>query len=84
MKQRKCQSCKQTKNVDLMHKITKEFKSKKLYLNPNSKILGRSAYVCKDRECINKLLKKKILYKALKTDSLEQIEKELLSVAVES
>ena len=84
MKQRKCQSCKQTKNVDLMHKITKEFKSEKLYLNPNSKILGRSAYVCKDKECINKLLKKKILYKALKTDSLEQIEKELLSVAVES
>ena len=83
MKQRKCQGCKQIKNADLMHKITEEFKSGKLYLNPCPKILGRSAYVCKNRECINILIKKKALKKALKTSSAEQIEQELLAVAVE-
>ncbi len=84
MKQRKCQGCKQIKDANLMHKITKEFKSGKLYLNPNSKVLGRSAYVCKNKECINKLIKKKILKNALKINDLTQIEQELLNIIIES
>lgn len=84
MKQRKCQSCKEIKDVSLMHKITKEFKSGKLFLNPNSKILGRSAYVCKNKKCISTLIKKKTLKKALKTDATQQIENELLTIAVEN
>ena len=61
MKERKCQSCKKIQDASLMHKITLEKSSGELYLNPNSKILGRSAYVCKNKECINFLIKKKRL-----------------------
>ena len=59
-------------------------KGGKLYLNPNSKVLGRSAYVCKNKECINKLIKKKILKNALKINDLTQIEQELLNIIIES
>ena len=83
MKKRKCQGCKELKDADLMHKITREFKSGKIYLNPCSKILGRSAYVCKNKECIKALLKRKTLKNALKTNETSQIE-ELLKIIVES
>ena len=43
MKKRKCQGCKELKDANLMHKITREFKSGKLYLNHGPKVLGRSA-----------------------------------------
>ena len=84
MKQRKCQGCKQLKNADLMHKITREYKSGEVFLNPSSKILGRSAYICKNKECIKAALKKKTLKNALKINDLTQIEQELLNIIVES
>ncbi len=84
MKQRKCQGCKQIKNADLMYKITREHKSGKIFLNPSSKILGRSAYVCKNKDCIKALLKKKVLKNALKTNEICNIEQELLNIIVES
>lgn len=79
-KKRKCQACKAIKDADLMHKITKEAKTNKLFLNPNSKILGRSAYVCKNPECIKILLKKKLLKGALKVQDTTQIEDILRTV----
>ena len=80
MKQRKCQGCKQTKDADLMYKITREHKSGKIFLNPSSKILGRSAYVCKNKDCIKTMLKKKALKNALKSSELGEIDQELLSI----
>lgn len=83
MKKRKCQGCKELKDANLMHKITREFKSGKLYLNPGPKVLGRSAYVCKNKECIKEFLKRKTLKKALKTNETSQIEQELLKIIIE-
>lgn len=80
-KQRKCQSCKKVQDADLMHKITLEHKSGELFLNPDSKVLGRSAYVCKNEECINFLIKKRRLKGALKTNNTAQIE-ELLAHSI--
>ena len=31
----------------------------KLYVNPSKKILGRSMYVCADKECVKTVIKKK-------------------------
>lgn len=83
MKQRKCQGCKQLKNADLMHKITREYKSGEVFLNPSSKILGRSAYVCKNKDCIKKVLKKKTIKQVLRTNETEKIEQQLLDIIEE-
>ena len=63
-------------------KITK-LKDGTLKINPNSNELGRSAYVCKNLECIQTLIKKKKLKSALKYTDFEmiaKIEQELLKL----
>lgn len=73
-KQRKCAACKKLQDADLMHKITKNFETGELFLNPNSKVLGRSVYVCKNEECIKLLIKKKRIKFALKTNDLNAVQ----------
>ena len=49
--QRKCQGCLTVKNRDEMIKITR-FSNGTLKINPTSKELGRSLYVCSNLDCI--------------------------------
>ena len=67
MKQRKCVGCGEIKNADEMIKLTKNYLSDDIEINPNSKIFGRSAYLCYNKSCIEQALKKNKLNKALKT-----------------
>ncbi len=80
---RKCQSCgKITDRVELI-KITK-LQTGELKINPKTNELGRSAYVCKNSECIENLIKKKRLKNVLKTNNFEEIsriEQELRKLA---
>jgi len=64
---RKCIACGELKPLEQLIKITKEYKSGNIVVQPNSKIFGRSAYLCYNQECINGALKKKKLNRALKT-----------------
>lgn len=50
-----------------MIKLTKNFENDDIILNPNSKIFGRSAYLCYNNQCVELALKKNKLNKALKT-----------------
>lgn len=68
MKYRKCVGCGEIKNADDMMKITKNHINGEVIINPNSKIFGRSAYLCYNNQCIENALKKNKLNKALKTD----------------
>lgn len=80
-KKRICQSCKKEKLRSELFKITK-LKDGSLKLNPSSNELGRSAYVCKNIDCVNMFIKKKRMKNALKFsnfENMEKIEKELLS-----
>lgn len=76
---RKCVGCGELKTRENMIKITKEFQTGKLYVNPNSKTFGRSAYLCYNQSCIEKALKKNKLSRVLKspatTDQTEFCEK---------
>ena len=56
-----------------MIKITKEHKSGELFIQPDSKIFGRSAYLCYNQECINVALKKNKLKKVLKYNGSEDL-----------
>ena len=67
-KQRKCVGCGQSKNAKDMIKLTKNYLTGEVVLNPNSKIFGRSAYLCYNNECIKLAQKKNKLNKVLKTN----------------
>ena len=55
---RKCVGCGEFKPRKEMIKITKEFQSGEVILNPDSKTFGRSAYLCYNQSCIEQALKK--------------------------
>ncbi len=64
---RKCVGCGELKPRENMLKLTKDFKSGKVVLNPDSLTFGRSAYLCYNQSCIELALKKNKLNRALKT-----------------
>ena len=57
-------------------KITKEYTSGDIVIQPNSKTFGRSAYLCYNQECINNAFKKTKINRALRTNA--SINKEML------
>ena len=64
---RKCVGCGKLNDSRGMIKLTKEYKTGKVILNPNSKTFGRSAYLCYNQNCIELALKKNKLNRNLKT-----------------
>ncbi|MBQ8848376.1 MAG: YlxR family protein [Candidatus Gastranaerophilales bacterium] len=69
---RKCQGCMEIKDRTSLIKITK-LQNGLLKINPNSKELGRSIYVCKNEACIKSLIKKKRIKNALKYSNMDEI-----------
>ena len=69
---RKCQACLEIKDRNEMIKITK-LKNGTLKVNPSSKELGRSVYVCKNPECVKIFIKKKKKKTALKYSNTDEI-----------
>lgn len=67
MPNRKCVGCGKIKPREELIKITKNSVDGKIVIEPNSKIFGRSAYLCYNRNCQELALKKNKLNKALKT-----------------
>ena len=63
---RKCVGCGELKPRDELIKVTKEHVTGELFVNPNSKIFGRSAYLCYNQSCIEQALKKNKLNRVLK------------------
>ena len=68
-RQRKCVGCGAIKPCADMIKITKVSQTGEVFVNPDSKTFGRSAYLCYNRSCIELAIKKKKLNKALKTNA---------------
>ena len=67
MTERKCIGCGAIKDVKELIKITKNFVDGKVIVNPNSKIFGRSAYLCYNEKCKELAFKKNRLNRALKS-----------------
>ena len=68
-KLRKCITCGSFKQRKDLIKITKETDSGEIIINPNSKIFGRSVYLCYNQSCIDNAFKKNKINKALKTSA---------------
>lgn len=77
---RKCIGCFESKNRDEMIKITRENKTNKIFINPNSKIFGRSVYLCYNDCCIENSLKKNKLAKFLKANLTEELKEKLKTI----
>ena len=71
---RKCIACGEFKSKEKLVKITKEYNSGNVVVQPNSKIFGRSAYLCYNQMCIDTAFKKNRINKALKVTA--KLEKE--------
>ena len=81
---RKCAACRTLKNREELIKITK-LQNGLLKINPTSKELGRSVYICKNPDCIKKFIKKKMIKVALKYSNqaeIERIEEELSKLSL--
>ena len=77
---RKCVGCFCLKNRAEMIKITRENKTNEIFINPNSKIFGRSVYLCYNESCIEESLKKNKLAKFLKTNLTEDLKEKLKTI----
>lgn len=77
---RKCVGCFELKNRDEMIKITRDYKTNEIYINPNSKIFGRSAYLCYNISCVENTLKKNKLSRFLKTALTEELKETLRTI----
>lgn len=80
---RKCIGCFETKNRGEMIKITRENGSNEIFINPNSKIFGRSVYLCYNKSCIEDSLKKNKLARFLKANLTEELKEKLRDIIKE-
>lgn len=79
MTERKCIGCGEFKNRNELIKITKEHATDNLIINGNSKIFGRSAYLCYNNTCIENAFKKNKLQKILKTPVPAELKGQLIN-----
>lgn len=77
---RKCIGCFETKNREDLIKITRESATGKVFINPDSKTVGRSVYLCYNNTCIKNALKKNKLQKFLKADLSDEFTEKLKTI----
>ncbi len=82
-KTRKCIGCGEVKNSRDLIKITKNYKTDELVINPNNYTFGRSVYICKNSQCIELALKKNKISKFLKK-YIDECEKENIKTVLNS
>lgn len=75
---RKCAGCGALKDRNRLIKITYDKKENEVLINPNSKIFGRSVYLCYNKMCIENALKKNRIQKNLKTNISEELKGKLI------
>ena len=79
MADRKCAGCGKILNRDNMIKITKQKNAQSLVVNGNSKIFGRSVYLCYNNSCIEAAFKKNKLQKALRAAIPQELKGKILN-----
>ena len=79
MADRKCAGCGKILNRDNMIKITKQKNAQSLVVNGNSKIFGRSVYLCYNDSCIEGAFKKGRISKILRASVPEDLKGKLLN-----
>ncbi len=77
---RQCIICGELKEKNELIRITQDYKSKETKLNTDNKIQGRSVYICKENNCIEKALKINAKKAVKKVKIGENIKEELYNL----
>lgn len=77
---RKCIACGKIKNKIELIKITCEYKTKDVVIQPDNKTFGHSCYICKNELCINRAVKRGKIFKILRVKSIENFDKKIKAV----
>lgn len=77
---RKCAACSKIQDRNNMVRIMKKHGSNEVFINPDNKTFGRSVYICKNGECLKKVLKKNKISKIIKINLEENVIKQIESV----
>lgn len=75
---RKCVGCGKITDRKELVKITRDIHSN-IFVNPNSKIFGRSVYLCYNKSCVEVAFKKNKIQKALKAPIPDELKGKLLN-----
>ncbi len=75
---RKCVGCGTLKNRKNLIKLTLNNQNNEIVFNTDTKIFGRSAYLCYNKSCIINALKKNKLQKSLKAPISEELKGKLI------
>ena len=79
MSDRKCAGCGKIYNRAQLIKITRQNPHGDIFINPDSKIFGRSVYLCYNNACIENAFKKNKISRALKTSVPQELKGKLLN-----
>lgn len=77
---RKCIACNRLKSREQLIKITIKKTTGEIKVNPDSKFFGRSAYICKNDECVNNAFKKGKFFKILHIKQDDNIKEKIRAV----
>ncbi len=77
---RKCIACNQYKDKNELIKITKNYIDNEIIVEPNSLQFGRSAYICKNIQCVNEALKRNKISKFLKKNVEPDVKQKIKTV----
>ena len=77
---RKCIGCGAYRIKAELIKITTEHKTGEIYVNSQRGIYGRSCYICKDKDCINKAFQRKKITKIIKRNINTDIKEKIITV----
>lgn len=76
--QRKCVACGKYDDRENMIRITRTAGGE-VVVNGNSKVFGRSAYICYNKDCVNGAFKKNRVQKVLKAQISEDLKGKILN-----
>ncbi len=79
MTARKCVACGEIKDTKDLLKITKQSSTGDVIINHDTKIFGRSAYLCYNISCSETAFKKNKLQKALRTALPEDLKGKIIN-----
>ncbi len=79
MTDRKCVACGEIKDTTDLIKVTKQSSTGNVIINHDTKIFGRSAYLCYNISCIETAFKKNKLQKALRTALPEDLKGKIIN-----
>lgn len=74
--QRTCMACREMKDKNELLRVVKNNQGE-IFVDTTGKANGRGAYVCKNKECFNKLKKSKGLSRAFKMQIDEEVYKKI-------